>query len=430
MNYIYILFFTELVFICISLLITRKNILSPSLVSYVMFAFGTLCVIYNVDFWDVNYSFKAYYITVLGFIAMILPELIINRSYQKTYFDASKYMKIKIDAYVNIMIICACVLLTLLFIYETIRHGKNAGATGLYVIGAAKYDETEGISFIGKIALRFTQIMFYFYCYVIFNNLIKCKVKIKKMKSYFIPIFCYLAVMFIGGNRLGLVKIMIAVFCFVVAMNYQIVGVKNFDSKALIKKVIVIGVILLFVFYGMRTISKVGSYTGSRTFTEYITYYIGSPIYLFSKYLDNPSYVHGVNEYWGEQCFTGIYDSLGIVVNGNNNFIKVGGDSNFAGNACTWFQRPINDFGVLGMLVFTFLAYYFFSHLLYKKVLRNPMKINNYSLIIISFFYFVVVMSFYYCQICWALTTWNVIIIICIILSVRYIPKLTFGGKK
>ena len=96
MDYIYLLFFTELFFICISLWITRNNFLSPSFITYVMFAIGTLCVIYNFEFWNVSYSFKAYIITFLGFLSMLLPEIFFSHKNQQLNFANKNFKKINI----------------------------------------------------------------------------------------------------------------------------------------------------------------------------------------------------------------------------------------------------------------------------------------------------------------------------------------------
>ena len=427
---IYLLFIIELIFICISYYISQGNLLSPSFVTYVMFALSTICVIYNIDFWSVDFSTYALFVVFCGFLTMILAEAFVIQIFiSKNHYRIVSINQININKFLLLILCIIEILFTVIYVFEVFRNGINIGATGLYVIGTVKYDETAGVGILGKIAIRYAQVFFYFSIYILFYNIIKGKQLIRNNKIYVIGIINYLIVLFIGGNRLGFVKVLVAFYVCYLAMSYQIKSVHNFNPKPFIKKVLLGGFLLLIVFYSTRAITKVSTDTVNRSFMEYITYYIGSPVYLFSKYLEDPLKVHGKNTVFGEQTFSGIYDSLGISLDFNNNFIHVGGDSRFAGNACSWFQRPYNDFGLWGMLFFTFIVYFFFSYLLYKKILRKKERKVNIALLIYMFFFFIIVMSFYYCQTCWAITPLNIMTIYIIVLMIKKLPVIKIKLK-
>lgn len=421
---IYLLFIIELIFICISYYISQGNLLSPSFVTYMMFALSTICVIYNIDFWSVDFSTYALFVVFCGFLTMILAEVFVKQIFasKNRNLNIVSINQINVNKFLLFILCINAVLLTLIYVFEVFRNGSSIGAAGLYVIGTVKYDETAGVGMLGKIAIRYTQIFFYFSVYILFHNIIKGKQLIINNKVYMIGITCYLIVLFIGGNRLGFVKVLVAFYVCYLAMSYQMKSVHSFDPKPFIKKILIGGFLLLIVFYNTRAITKLSTDTVNRSFVEYITYYVGSPVYLFSKYLEDPLKVHGKNTVFGEQTFSGIYDSMGISLDFNNSFIYVGGDSRFAGNACSWFQRPYNDFGLWGMLVFTFIVYFFFSYILYKKILRKKEKKVNVALVIYMFFFFIIVMSFYYCQTCWAITPLNIITVYIIVLMIKKIP--------
>lgn len=418
-NPIYALFFIEVIFWCISYKITKGNMVSPSLVTFSMFIIATICVLLNVDFWDVDYSFEALGIMTLGFTTMFIPEFIVvisKKGYRKVLEkEDNKVSELVVPIMFDIIISFFCLLFLLTYIYEVYSKGAAIGVFGIDAIGIAKYDETYGMSFVNKFGARFIQITFLTYSYIVSYNAIL----LQKYKTIeFIPLLSFLILSIASGNRMALMKLFIILYVYWVVYSYKMES-KNISLSRLSKKVLPYGGIMLLIFYLLRTATKINSTTGDRTFIDYITYYIGSPVYLFSKALDLPK---NYNSYFGELTFSGFYSGLGIDINYINPYILVGGDSNFAGNVFSWFYRPYADFGILGMLVFTFLNYLLFSYILYKNIMLMSKKKYNFSLIFYSNFFFVIVMSFYYCQTCWAYTINN---FICCVLSMVLLVLLT-----
>jgi oligosaccharide repeat unit polymerase len=426
-NYIFLLFFTELFFLAISYTISNGNLMSPSFLSYAMFTLSTLCVIYNIDFWEVEYSFKAWAVTASGFFAMLLPEIFYTRNtiYNTNYFKHLNEKKmqnpIQIDNLVNGFIVLASISLMIFYVYSVFMRGKSLGAVGLNAIGLSKYDTTSTGNIFAKLSYRVLMLLFYVYTYIVVKNITLCKEKIKYQIINCIPIVCYFVATFFAGNRIGILKNLLAIYAAILSMMYQSGNFKKKEIRKIIMYVVAFGIAMVSLFYLSRVFTKVNTTTANRNFLEYITYYIGSPVYLFSKYITNPISVHAKNTLIGETTFTSLLQDFGYDPQYNNNFIYVGGNSNFAGNACSWFQEPYHDFGFIGMLIFTILIYWWFNQILYKGILK---KGKDTSIILMMYFNFVIVMSFYYCQTMWAVTITNVVYIFLIIFLVRTLPKL------
>nr|WP_024837330.1 O-antigen polymerase [Clostridium sp. 12(A)] len=426
-NYIFLLFFTELFFLSISYTISNGNLMSPSFLSYAMFTLSTICVIYNIHYWEVEYSIKAWAVTTSGFLAMLLPEIF----YTKKKHSYTNYIRqlnekkiqnpIHIDSFINGFIILSSILIMMVYVYSVFTRGKILGATGLNVIGLNKYDSTSTGNILEKIFYRVLMILFYFYVYVVAKNIILCKVKVKSQIMNFIPIICYFIVTFFAGNRIGILKNLLAIYAAVLSMMYQSKNIKMKEFKKVIKYFVIFGIAMVALFYLSRVFTKVNTSTANRTFLEYITYYIGSPVYLFSKYIADPISVHAKNTLIGENTLTSLLQDLGYSPQYNNNFIYVGGNSNFAGNVFSWFEGPYHDYGFIGMLIFTIFIYCWFNHILYKGIIKKGKDI---SIILMMYFNYVFVMSFYYCQTMWAITITNAVYIFLIILMIRILPRL------
>lgn len=423
-NFIYILFFSELLLIAISYTFSRGNLLSPSFVSYVMFAISTICVIYNVDLWDVHYSGIAYLFTMSGLISMLLPELLILKivGHKKTVVLQDAFINVKpynIKTALLIIVACLSIGMTVLYAYYVLNNGASIGGVGLNAIGYLKHEgESNAIS---KISYRLSMILFYGYTYIVFFNVIKAKCKLKTQLLNMVPIVCFFIVTFFNGNRMGFLKCLSAFYVIALAFTYQTCVFAKKDIRKIIKYVVLGGIILVVSFYLMRVIMKVNTTTSDRSFIDYITYYIGSPVLLFSKYLDDPYSVHSINTLFGETTLTSLWQELGFNPVYENKMLYVGGNSMFAGNAMTFFQQAHNDYGLFGMCLFTFIVYMFFDIAVYKWVLKRN-KIGG--IVTLMFFYYVVVTSFYYSQTMWAISLMNILYIICILILIRYLRRI------
>lgn len=412
MGIISLLFITELCFIFLAYVISQGNLLSPSLISYLMFAIATVCVLLNVDSWDVSYSWRTYGLVVAGFLAMALPELIIVQLKRRITSSENRYIRdvyepIIISPFFNKILSCIAIFFTLYMFYDVFFSAEGFSVYGLYAIGMAKYET--GVSIITRLSVRYCWILFFCYIYVVLNNTIRCHQNIKDNIKYSVPFVTVILSNFITGSRGAIIEIPSVVFVLAIVMITETTARGNVKITKILKKIIIFGMIILSVFYTMRGISKVNSIAAKRSFIDYITYYIGSPLYLLDKYLSAPFRVHGINKHLGQQTFSSIYLSLGIEVDYIGNQIPIGGNSGFAGNEFSWFQRPYADFGFFGMLFFTFIVYFFFSWLLYIRIdgVRHSARRLR-ALIIFSYFYYIIVMSFYYCQVCLAISPINI----------------------
>ena len=107
----------------------------------------------------------------------------------------------------------------------------------------------------------------------------------------------------------------------------------------------------------------------SYTHLDYISLYIGGSIQHFNQYIMDPG---PSNKIWGQECFPNVYSFLwdiGIKLYKGNVYLDFRQLNNETrGNVYTFFRRPLQDFGLLGMYLFTFLVAVFFAYCYYKKI--------------------------------------------------------------
>lgn len=427
-NYILLLYVAEVLFIIISYYSTNKNILSPSFISFCMFFVATSCVIVNIDYWDVSYSFETFFLVLCGFLTMLLPELLVlhfekfrHKTYKtKKYIINTKNSPIKIDKILLLGMICLSITSVIIMFYDVFFINSNYSSDGLNAIGIIKNSE-EGFSVLSRLANRITWILLIVFLYIIIYNIsVGHKITNGNYKE-FIPIIMAFAAILISGNRMALVKVFGIIYVFYITFNINYANRKDKISLyKVFKKFCLLGTFVILFFYLLRGITKVNSTAAERDFVDYITYYIGSPVYLLDKFLLTFNELYYSDLPFGSMTFSSLYNMIGYEIDYHNLFIYVGGQSGFAGNEFSWFQRPFVDFGLFGMFLFTFVTYFAFSFLLYRYILYKPSIIAT---IIYGYYFYIFLMSFYYCQMTFALSFNNILYISISYLLLRIIKK-------
>ncbi len=423
--YLFLLLATELLILIFACVVSGCHLASPTIISCTVFMVATLCVIFNIDFWDVNYSAKAYGVTSFGLCSMLAGESIARfltlrfGEHRKQRPRNCGFVKqldtIDIPQEIGFFLIFFDVVCTMYVVYSVISSGS--ASAGLSVIGEVKYSEDGGLNVVAKLAYRYTWLLFIVYAFIFFKNMVANNRETRgRYVFYLLPLPLVCISTFFIGNRANLLKIICSCYVFWV-LAHEFTG-QRLKVRTIFTKMLPAFVALLVVFYATREITKIGSTTGTRTFIDYITYYIGSPVYLFSSYLENPLSVHPSPQRFGELTFEGLYNFFGVEVVGQA-YTLVGGQSGFAGNVYSWLCRPYNDFGLIGALIFTAVVYGIFSYVLYGALAsKTDSDRRNCTAIIFVYFYYVVFFSFYYCQICWAVTPTN--LVYCLALVILY----------
>lgn len=407
MTSLYFMLACEIVIFIMAYKVSENDLMAPSVISIFAFIFATIGIIYNKDYWDVNYTWKTSIIVIFTLISIFLAQcisLITTKGAKSKLSDLSARNKeriyIEIPFFINLIIIYILCVMMVYYVYQVYSKGMSLGATGLSVIGVTKYDETK-LNFVSRFSLRVINIFYFIYAYIVINNTVTCKKKLTTQIFNILPIIFGFCIMFFSGSRKMLVQYPMALVLMFVIINRDMQGRKVVSTKKLMKVLIPVCMFILGLFYGMREISKASTALADRTFIDYLTYYISSPLYLLDKFIQNPLYVNRLSTHFGEFTFLGFYNSLkswGIFdfEIPNNNYLIISSESYMAGNEFTWIQRPYLDFGLWGMLLFTFVVFYIYNKIYYKKIVcKEPSKKRDLIIILYSYFYFIVVLSFY-----------------------------------
>jgi oligosaccharide repeat unit polymerase len=372
-----------------------------------MFIIATIGIIYNKEYWAVTYSLETAIVVLCTLAIMVLAEVFVikttrgcRKALNKNLPKMLNEVKIIIPKRITLLVVVFLGILTLYYVYAIFKIGSSLGVSGLLVIGATKYSQ-EGTDTISRIGFRAINMFYFIYAYIVVNNTVVCKMKIRENIIYLLPLIFGFVIMFFAGSRKLLVQYPMALVLMYIIKKRDVDGRKSISTKELFKKVLPVCLLILIMFYGMREISKSSTTLADRTILDYLMYYISSPLYLLDRFIQNPSIICPLPEHFGQYTFLGFYNTLsswGILdfEVPFNNFQILSIESYMAGNEFTWIQRPYQDFGFLGMLILTFVFFYLYNKVYYKSIICRPAsQKRDLSIILYSYFYFIVVLCFY-----------------------------------
>lgn len=408
---IFLLLGIEILFFFLAFIVSNQDIMAPSVMMCVMFIVSTMAAILNINNWSIDYNMLTVFVLATGIGSFILTEMVIRsvclRKKLKTGFREGSFSHIK-DISIEPWLLIVMLLFNLLVInryYTEVRrivgaYGRNPSnvvwsyrviVTSLALRSDASVEMT---STLLNQCIKVVSAVGYVTGYVLLRKIVFFGYKGKQNILYIIVIITSLILGLIGGGRTGVIDFVCAMLIeFYILWNQKYEWKKNFSWKY-----IRIGFVMLIIgipvfYYSLLLIGR----STDKTLFDYISNYIGGSIQNFNLYVqENGTIVQ--SDSWGEETFTGIYvllNKLGIsapVKNINLEFRSL--NAYIRGNVYTFFRRPLHDFGLAGMCIFSSCVSFIYSWLYYGKIKnRTYYSKVEYVTILYGYFYYEVIYS-------------------------------------
>lgn len=396
---IYVLFATVIILFFISFRIFDYEIVSPSVVTTGVFCISTLFTVLNVRNWNVKYSFTAYLIILIGFLLIIFEERAI-KAYSmgklKAVDMSDKIQIIKVDQIKTILIIIVSTICLFVYIRDVIKVGTAGSIFGGSIIYNFNQVRKHGVELgidagVGTLTEQLNKVptvAAYIYMFIIINNLI-CKDKFKNNKLECVTIIIYFVSIFVSSTRIQYIYMMV----YIVVVSFILNRYKKGPRKRVAKKMGIsyIKKVFLGVVIGLPAFYLIGEFvmkrTTGNTLFSYISAYVGGSVQHFNMYIIDPP---EKNIVIGEECFVYLYQSLNQL--GLTDYFRTVHleyrwlSQTIHGNVYTFFRRPIQDFGYIGLFVIILIVFGAYNYWYYLK-LRKGSNSSNLYLKIIMFGY-------------------------------------------
>lgn len=403
---IYILLLCFILILISSYFLFKKEIMHPAIIFIAMYTFSVLCAVCNVEKWGIQMSTMTFILLLFGAIEFIAVSYITQKIYRKkTKSKEIKYKMKKIEVprlilYAIIIYTIIVICLQLLVVLDV--ASKYSGFTGLsdaltiYKEHTSYNKDVDIPSYLtimhcGVIAAAFSITLIY-----INNFLLEKESKLKYIKSniiYIIPAILFVILYLLQSNRGMIIDFVVSMLTIGILLWTQ---KSNWKKYVKIKTIITIGIIgvigLIIFYYSASLIGRINT----KSMFDYITYYCGGSIECFNQYVNSEKQVKMVR---GEETFYSLIlnlDSFGITdyelgerESGHLEFIYY--EDEMVGNIYTAYRRWMNDFGILGIVVFQGIMAAFFT-ILYNKIRYNNGKSGNLWILIYGYLSYTIYM--------------------------------------
>ena len=408
MNYLYILFGFEIIYISAAIIVSKRDLLSISFISGCCFWLAILCNIINEKRWEIVFHYNTFIVIVLGQLAMLAGESLatlmprfsigkINRKIKagKLSLDEEPEGMLTIVDWKHYALAVFNSFFFMLFLITVMKHGFSLAAIALYK------EENDGLAnmnvFVQQ-SFRFLIACAIFYAFLILYNAILFR-SFSKHDFVFCIYTNLLASLesILAASRRNIIVILVAWFVIFVVLDNKKNGWTNHIPVKMLKKCVVFLCVLMVVFRNLHSILKSAASNLDGLF-NYVTYYIGCPIQTLNVYFERHNEAVR-SQYWGQYTLPSLSSYLKLMPNGTDSsfgFVYLGGRANAASNVYTFFLAPLQDFGMVGMIVFTFAVGFIYSRFYYKGIRCRAMNYKMaYKLCVYSFIYWVIPLAFY-----------------------------------
>lgn len=408
MNYLYILLGFEIIYISAAIIVSKRDLLSISFISGCCFWLAILCNIINEKRWEIVFHYNTFIVIVLGQLAMLAGESLatlmprfsigkINRKIKagKLSLDEEPEGILTIADWKHYALAMFNTFFFMLFLITVMKHGFSLAAIALYK------EENDGLAnmnvFVQQ-SFRFLIACAIFYAFLILYNAILFR-SFSKHDFVFCIYTNLLASLesILAASRRNIIVILVAWFVIFVVLDNKKNGWTNHIPVKMLKKCVVFLCVLMVVFRNLHSILKSAASNLDGLF-NYVTYYIGCPIQTLNVYFERHNEAVR-SQYWGQYTLPSLSSYLKLMPNGTDSsfgFVYLGGRANAASNVYTFFLAPLQDFGMVGMIVFTFAVGFVYSRFYYKGIRCRAINYKMaYKLCVYSFIYWVIPLAFY-----------------------------------
>ncbi|WP_370836382.1 O-antigen polymerase [Megasphaera sp.] len=405
---IFLLLFFEIVLLFISFFGCGRDLLAPSVVFCGMFVLSTIFATLNIFTWNIDYSIDAVLIISLGIFSFILAEISmrllknsfchnIERKEEKSF----SFHPIHIKWAIMLLFIVFNILISFWYYKEISRI---VGASGYFegsLLHSFRVVSTES-SFANNDSLALNPLLnqclkivvanSYVFLYFFIRNFFIGKEKNEKVYSFLLVSITALIPSILSGARGSLLQFLSAALVYSYITWHQIYGWNINISRKIICRGILYFIVGIPVFY--YSTFWLGREINLDLFS-YISNYIGGSIQLFNLYMQD---YDSLPQYFGEESLISLCSFLNkfgadipiISLHLEPRGLTIG----TIGNVYTFFRRPLHDFGIFGMITFTYIVGLLFSFIYEIKVKGKFGEKTVSSILIYGYlFYWVVIGS-------------------------------------
>lgn len=400
---IYILLLFLIIMIIYIYILNGKNILSPSFITTGVFIISTISYIIYFKQYRADISILTFSIIMLAITSMFIGELMFR--FGKCQITVRNKKTISVNSYANLNITIPIQIIILFLgieIWAATRRACvliNIGQTIGYTGGISMLiSNTRSLLTSSKYKIdTFTQILSsvsaaiaYLFCYYYIRERILFK---RSNVLYLAIIASYFVMQIFTTGRQGFIEIIIIIFIEITLIIYNSNKFDSFRGKTgIIIKYAVIALLaigIIFYFYG-----KFFRHS-TNTLLDSLGEYVAAPLYGLDFYLENR---WDTNNIFGQFTLKNYYyylNKFGANYQIVSDHLPFFNCANTSSNIYTSLVLPIQDYGILGMVISRFFIGIIYIQLMFqsKNMIAKNIKWHTFKSVLYSYMMVAVVYS-------------------------------------
>ena len=409
MNWIYVLYISEFFLFFIAFLLSKNDIMAPSVIMCVMFIISTTVAILAADNVKIIFGGKSCAILIAGIFTFVIAEAFFRLLFQRKVKCREKrqslhelqghhFQAARIQECLIVVTIIIVTLILFGYVVVTMRtvggFGKTLRSVQTQTVTTTQYNLSLNTFLV--LGMKIVKALGYIAGFVLLQRMLsKEKGALLSLGLVLLMIMSQIPT-FLSASRGGFLQFVIALLAEYNILWHQKNGwYRNISWKFIRIGILCIAIGIPVFYYSVVWMGRT-SWNSMRSMTEVINIYLGYPIYLFDWYVKKPSSPtnFGEESLIGVRIFLQRFFSMDMSIR-NPNLEAHYANGYFLGNVYTFFRRPLHDFGFIGMLVFTVFVAFLFSWLYYGKIKWKPrtVKTDCWSLVYGFLFFWIVYSS-------------------------------------
>ena len=160
---LYLLWFLVIFLFFVAYIISKKDLLAPSILTCIMFIICIMFAMINIKAWNIHYQLKTFLIMLAGIISFIIPSIFFRDKIDNDYnADETPLKPLIPDKKILIICLLMDIIITVFYIRDVYKisllGGNNMGIAGMsyyYRIYTAMNSDAETLSTLMNQFLKF-----------------------------------------------------------------------------------------------------------------------------------------------------------------------------------------------------------------------------------------------------------------------------------
>lgn len=370
-----------IVFMCASMLLFKRGILSPTFIVSFVFFISSFYLLFYANRWDFELHINTLCVILLSISFVFFGEMLCHFR-MKNSIKYNSFTSVLIKNNFTIIGFFISLITLLLYMWQITIITNTSIFNAIEIVKDLKIQGLFEVNYFVQHLYTITQVISCIFIFDLINKFANTG-KIPKNLFQYLTICIYIINVLLTATRSNILELFIYATVLFLILSYRNKN-KFVSRKKVILIILIVAVLVLVFFYFAGSLTgKIDNYN---SIFDNLANYIASPIYNLDYFFQNPNQFNS-DAGFGAYTLSGIYSflrTLGFHAPNSIVALEYIYVDYYPSNIYTPLRRYYQDFGILGLLLIMFMIGIIYSYF-YRKSLKSNSPL---FIILVSFFYY------------------------------------------